>query len=545
MFVFLYFCGDNDLFQIEFQIMLRKLRIALAAVFFTGISLLFLDFTGVLHLWLGWMAEIQFIPAVLAMNFGIVAALLLLTLLFGRIYCSVICPLGVMQDIISWIHGKTKKKNLYRFKYRKPLTVLRYGVLAAFIAAMALGVTSIAALIAPYSAYGRIATELFAPIYRGCNNLFAMIAEHFDSYAFYTTEVWVKSGVTLAVAAVTFALLAFLSWKWGRIWCNSICPVGSLLGLVSRFSLFAPVIDTAKCRNCGLCGKRCKSSCIDVKSHRVDRSRCVVCLDCISVCRDGAIQYRFRFGENVIRSGEPENGTRREFLKTTALAAGTLAAVEMARPLEAAAQQMKVDGGLITLPEKKAPKRETPLKPAGSGSLKHFSDHCIACQLCVSACPNQVLRPSLKLETLMQPEMSYEKGYCRPECTECSSVCPAGAIVPVSREEKSSIQIGHAVVDYSLCVADAEGVKCGNCARHCPAGAIRMVRKDAAGQNTMHKDAAGGNRSAGDAAAGRDSVRIPSVNEERCIGCGACEYNCPAAPLSAIRVEGHREHREL
>ena len=531
--------------------MLRKVRIALAAVFFTGITLLFLDFTGVLHLWLGWMAKVQFIPAVLAMNFGVVAALVLLTLIFGRVYCSVICPLGVMQDIISWIHGKTKKKNLYRFKYRKPLTVLRYVVLAVFIAAMALGVTSIAALIAPYGAYGRIATELFAPVYRGCNNLFAMIAEHFDSYAFYSTEVWIKSGVTFAVAAVTFALLAVLSWKWGRIWCNSICPVGSLLGLVSRFSLFAPVIDTAKCRNCGLCGKRCKSSCIDMKNHRVDCSRCVVCMDCISVCREGAIKYKFRFGresagetgaaavgkelkkgqkatgesqEKVVPSGKPVNGTRREFLKTTAIATGTLAAAEIARPLEAAAQQMKVDGGLITLPEKKAPERETPLKPAGSGSLKHFTDHCIACQLCVSACPNHVLRPSLKLETLMQPEMSYEKGYCRPECTECSSVCPAGAIVPVIREEKSSIQIGHAVVDYSLCVADAEGVKCGNCARHCPAGAIRMVRRDADGP---------------------DTVRIPSVDEERCIGCGACEYNCPAAPLSAIHIEGHNVHREL
>ena len=502
--------------------MLRKVRIALAAVFFTGITLLFLDFTGVLHLYLGWMAKIQFIPAVLALNVGIVAALVLLTLLLGRVYCSVICPLGVMQDIISWIHGKTKKKNLYRFKYRRPLTVLRYTVMVAFIAAMALGVTSIAALIAPYSAYGRIATELFAPVYRGCNNLLAMIAEHFDSYAFYSTDVWIKSVPTFVVAAVTFVLLAVLSWKWGRIWCNSICPVGSLLGLISRFSLFGPVIDTDKCRNCGLCGSRCKSSCIDTTKHSVDYSRCVACMDCLSVCRDGAIQYRFRYGRKA--AGKPENGTRREFIKATAVTVGTLAAAEMARPVEAAAQQMKVDGGLITLPEKKAPERETPLKPAGSGSLRHFTDHCIACQLCVSACPNHVLRPSTDLETLMQPEMSYEKGYCRPECTRCSSVCPAGAIAEVSREEKSSIQIGHATVDYRLCVADAEGVKCGNCARHCPVGAIRMVRKDASD---------------------KDSVRIPTVNEERCIGCGACEYNCPAAPLSAIHVEGHSVHKEL
>ena len=173
--------------------MLRKIRLILASVFFVCITLLFLDFTGTLHAWLGWMAKIQFLPAVLALNFGIVAGLLILTLLFGRVYCSVICPLGVMQDIISWIHGKTKKKNRFRFNYSPAKNVLRYGVLVLFIAGLALGAHSIAIMIAPYSAYGRIAGNLFAPIYQWANNGLAMIAERVDSYAFYSTEVWMKS----------------------------------------------------------------------------------------------------------------------------------------------------------------------------------------------------------------------------------------------------------------------------------------------------------------------------------------------------------------
>ena len=160
--------------------MLRKIRIILAAVFFTGITLLFLDFTGTLHTWLGWMAKIQFLPAALALNFGVIAALIILTLLFGRVYCSVICPLGVMQDIISWIHGKTKKKNRFRFSYSPARNILRYGVLALFIAGLLLGAHSIAILIAPYSAYGRIAANLFAPIYQWANNLFAWMAERAD-----------------------------------------------------------------------------------------------------------------------------------------------------------------------------------------------------------------------------------------------------------------------------------------------------------------------------------------------------------------------------
>ena len=132
--------------------MLRKIRIILATIFFVGVTLLFLDFTGTLHAWLGWMAKVQFLPAVLALNLIVVAALLLLTLLFGRVYCSVICPLGIMQDVISWIHVKTKKKNLFRFSYSPAKNWLRYTMLALFVAGLIFGAHSIAILIAPYSA---------------------------------------------------------------------------------------------------------------------------------------------------------------------------------------------------------------------------------------------------------------------------------------------------------------------------------------------------------------------------------------------------------
>ena len=264
--------------------MLRKIRIILAAVFFTGITLLFLDFTGTLHTWLGWMAKIQFLPAALALNFGVIAALIILTLLFGRVYCSVICPLGVMQDIISWIHGKTKKKNRFRFSYSPAKNILRYVILVLFIAGLALGAHSIAILIAPYSAYGRIAANLFAPIYQWTNNFFAWMAERADSYAFYSTEVWLKSLPTFIIAAVTFVIIFILAWRNGRTWCNTICPVGTVLGFLSRFSLLAPAIDTDKCRNCGMCGKQCKSACINMKEHEIDLSRCVACMDCLDAC---------------------------------------------------------------------------------------------------------------------------------------------------------------------------------------------------------------------------------------------------------------------
>ena len=505
--------------------MLRKIRIVLAALFWTGITLLFLDFTGTLHAWLGWMAKIQFLPAILALNFGVVIGLVVLTLLFGRVYCSIICPLGVFQDIISWAHGKTKKKNRFRFSYSPAKNWLRYGVLALFIIAMVAGASQAAALIAPYSAYGRIVSNLFAPVYQWGNNLLAYFAERLDSYAFYSHEVWLRSLPTFIIAAITFIIIFILAWKGGRTYCNTICPVGTILGTLSRFSLFAPVIDESKCRACGLCGRQCKASCIDMKAHEIDYSRCVVCMDCIETCHEGAIRYRLRpkSGKSVPadaqarkdEGGQVDKG-RRAFMTSAFIAAAGAATLK--------AQDMKVDGGLAEVLPKKAPERQTAISPAGSLGIRHFTQHCTACQLCVSVCPNQVLRPSTVLETLMQPEMSYEKGYCRPECTKCSDVCPAGAISPISREEKSSIQIGHAVLDYQLCLPFTEDIQCGNCARHCPAGAIRLVKKEGT-------EEAQGN------------IRIPVVNTKRCIGCGACENLCPARPLSAIHVEGNDVHR--
>ena len=516
--------------------MLRKIRIALAAIVFILVTLLFLDFTGTVHRWFGWLAEIQFLPAVLAMNFAVTALLVILTLLCGRVYCSVICPLGVMQDIISWIHGKTKKKNRFRFSWSPAKHLLRYGILVIFIVLMAAGLMSIAAIIAPYSAFGRIASSLLAPLWQWGNNLLAWFAERIGSYAFYSTEVWLKSLPVFIIAAVTFIVIFILAWKNGRTWCNTVCPVGSVLGLLSRFSVFKPVIDTEKCRNCGLCGRQCKASCINMKEHKIDYSRCVACFECLDTCSEGAISYRpvwkKKVAENVPVqdalpgnkdvhdhvSGHPEPGPdngRRAFIASAAVALSA-AAVK--------AQDMKVDGGLAAILPKKAPVRRTPLKPAGSMSLKNFTAHCTACQLCVSVCPNQVLRPSGNLMTLMQPEMSYEKGWCRPECTKCSDVCPSGPIRPVTVEEKSSIQIGHAVIVYENCVVNSDGVSCGNCARHCPSGAIRMV-------HSVPGD--------------KGSLMIPTVVEERCIGCGACENLCPARPLSAIYVEGHEVHKVL
>ena len=488
--------------------MLRKIRIIAAALCFTLITLLFLDFTGTIHAWFGWLAKIQFLPAVLALNVGVIVLLVALTLIFGRVYCSVICPLGVMQDVISWFAGRRKKN---RFSYSPAKNWLRYAVLAIFVATLVAGFGAVALLVAPYSAFGRIAQNLFAPIWKWGNNLLAFIAERVDSYAFYSTEVVVGSWITFAIAAVTLIILGILAWLNGRTYCNTICPVGTVLGALSRFSLLKPIIDTDKCINCGLCARKCKAACIDAKNHEIDYSRCVVCMDCLESCSKGAIKYTIRKGSS---KPAPADASRRNFL----VGAGLLAASA------AKAQEMKLDGGYATIIDKEKPFKNRALTPPGSLSARNMAAHCTGCQLCVAVCPTQVLRPSADLTTFMQPEMSYEKGYCRPECNKCSQVCPTGAINPITVEEKSSIQVGHAEWNRKNCIVLTDDVDCGNCERHCPTGAITMILSD-------YRDL--------------KSRKIPSINQHLCIGCGACENLCPSRPFSAIYVKGYKNHRTI
>lgn len=553
--------------------MLRKIRITLAAICFVAVTLLFLDFTGTLHLWFGWLAKIQFLPAVLALNFVVIAILLVLTLLFGRIYCSVICPLGIFQDCVSNLSSRRKGKKA-RFSYSKEIKWLRYGVLVLFVIALVAGLNALVALLAPYSAYGRMVQSLLAPVWQWGNNLLAWIAERQDSYAFVTKEVWLKSLPTLIVAAVTFIVVVVLAWRNGRTYCNTICPVGTTLSFFSRFAMFRPVIDKSKCKSCHACERKCKAACIDVDNHKIDYSRCVDCFDCIDSCRLGALKYRFAWGRGVgsgstgaktpqnapvgskMTSDESKNGQnrssaalspvaepvevtepvvrqdsptieatdkgRRAFLVggATVIGGSLLSSIPM-RAEDDEIKDKKRDGGFAEVLPKKAPNRKTPITPFGSESVEKFYKHCTACQLCVTVCPNNVLRPSSRLEHLMQPEMSFEKGYCRPECVKCSEVCPAGAILKITPEEKTEWKVGTAGVDYDLCVVNRDGVSCGNCARHCPVGAISMVKKNPEDEK---------------------SPRIPSVNEEKCIGCGACENLCPSRPISAITVNGYSVH---
>lgn len=510
--------------------MLKNIRILLALFSIIAITFLFVDFTGTARSLWPWLAKIQLMPAILAGNILAVVAVLIGTLIFGRLYCSIICPLGILQDAVNWVKGHVGKRNKRknRFSFTKAYTSVRLSVFTVFVVLVILGLfsalsASIAGLIEPYSAYGRISSSIFAPAYDGINNLLAGWSEsQTDNYMFYRV-VYAVSVPILTVAIITLLVILFFSWTGGRNYCNTVCPVGTFLGFISRYSILKPVIDTSKCINCGKCARNCKSSCIDAKHHSIDYSRCVVCMDCINVCKDGAISYTYRrhldAETNTVNSVDKG---RRGFVMGTSVLIGALGVEAIAKT---------TDGGLTALKDKRPVKRANRVVPPGAESIRNLESHCTACQLCVQSCPNNLLKPTLTFDGFMQPSMDFTAGYCHPECTACSEICPTGAIKPIDKARKSSTKIGTAVVDLDTCISASEGKICGNCASRCPVGAIIMVHKTPGDNN---------------------SPKIPTVNEAICIGCGSCEYHCPVgrvegmtASHSAIHVEGVNVHREI
>lgn len=491
--------------------MLRSIRILLAAVCFTALCLLFVDVSGRLAPSLAFMAKAQFVPAMLAGSVGAVVGVLLLTLVFGRLYCSVLCPLGVMQDVIGARAGR------YRYRYSSPHTLLRLAVFFVFAASLLAGVPLVFSLLEPYSAFGRIAADLLAPVWATGNNALAWASERAGNYDVAPAMLWQKGLAALAAAVATLVLIGVLAWRKGRLWCTAVCPVGTFLGFFSRFAVMRPRIEESACKNCGLCEKACKSGCIDATAGTVDTSRCVACFDCVDVCRHGAMSYGLRkagggeksvVGDAAQSLGSKPNTVRRGML--AALVGAAVPGVAFGRSASP----------IAALTRKFEPERAVAVVPPGAQSVQQLSARCTGCQLCVSACPNQVLRGTDHGSGMLQPTMAFERGYCRVNCVTCAEVCPAGAIRPITPAQKSSMQIGRAVINLGRCITVTDKVTCTACAKICPPRVINLVGPE-------------------------DVPKKPVVDAERCTGCGACEYVCPARPFAAIYVEGVAEQRRI
>jgi ferredoxin len=493
---------------------LKKIRVAVSLAFFAITGLLFLDFYGLLPpsgientLFLQFVPSItKFITLVSISATGFIV-ILLITMLFGRVYCSTICPLGTLQDLVSFVSRKLEKKKHHR--HSNSFHTLRNGLLVVTAITTLSGSMVVLNLLDPFSAFGRIMTNLAKPILLVANNVLAFALESANIYTLYPVQIKVITLTSIAVPLLTLSVLLWMSYKHGRLYCNAICPVGAFLGLLSKVSMYRIAINKNNCIRCNLCEQVCKAGCIDKKVKTVDFARCVGCFNCFTVCPIEGFDFRNAFAEASSSRPEKPDYKRREaiynswLLVTGALGTTTVGTKKIISTKESTTTVVKT----------------TPVAPPGAQSIEHFTSRCTACHLCISACPSQVLSPSFfeyGFAGVMQPQMDYSAGFCNYECITCTQVCPTGAILPVVQEEKKLTQLGTAKFVKDNCIVFTEEKECGACSEHCPTKAVRMV---------PHK-----------------LLVAPEVKEEYCIGCGACEFACPTKPFKAIYVDGKPVH---
>lgn len=511
---------------------LKKMRVIISLVFLLATTIVFLDYRNLIpEKLISGIVYLQFVPSLLKfinllsitiLGFIVVT---LLTFFFGRVYCSTVCPLGILQDLVSWISRKFKKKKNRHYQYAQPHNILRYSLLGLSIVVFLFGSVFVITLLDPYSNFGRIMTYFGKPAVVLANNGISSILEKFDIFSLYPVQLINIPFVVMAFPIALLILVLWLSVTKGRLYCNTVCPVGALLGLVSKIAIFRIIIDESKCTKCSLCAKVCKSSCINFKETEVDFSRCVGCYNCLTVCPTDAVKYTSQPFRNALKnrrrkekivksasvkgSGGPDLG-KRNFVKGSLAYILGLAGISLA-------QDKPVNKNPTEVPEEK----EFPVSPPGSLSLENFNDNCTACTLCVSACPTYVLQPSILqygLAGIMQPHMDYHVGYCNYDCTICADICPTGAILPVVLEEKQLVQLGIAQFIKENCIVHTDKTDCGACSEVCPTKSCHMVPYE-------------------------DTLVIPEVLEETCIGCGACEFACPTTPFKAIYVDGKDTHQ--
>lgn len=374
----------------------------------------------------------------------LLAILIIITLLFGRIYCSTLCPLGLYQEILTILFKPFYKKRKF--------IIAHHGSAAYWIAVI-----------------------LFGTLLGGSVALLRL----FDPYSIAGNAL---SGAWFGLGFV--GILTILVFFKKRFFCTDICPVGAILGLLSRFSLFKIHLDANKCKMCSLCARSCPCGSIDYKNHTINNETCIKCFKCLSHCRHGALYYGLS-----PQKTPPFDISRRRLLKTGVL----LAALGIAWR------------GGVSLSRYIAQRVKNVILPAGSRNPADFANRCLNCNLCVQNCPQQIIKPATADIPFVHIE--YGNAYCDFNCHKCSTICPSGAIRPLTLKEKRKTKIATAAVNEEVCI------KCGLCAFECPKQVII-----------------------------KEEGEFPLIRFDGCIGCGKCAAVCP---VKAITLETVNEQKTL
>ncbi|GHV78223.1 ferredoxin [Spirochaetia bacterium] len=407
---------------------------------------------------------------------GFVIVILLLTLVFGRVFCSVLCPLGAAQELfwragalLRRKKGKPERKGIVRRGYR-PAPRVRYAIPLLVGLGVAFSVTPLMMILDPISTFGRGIAAL-----RGL--------------LFGVGSAEQPSAFTL-ILVIPMALILLVALFRGRAFCNW-CPVGVTLGLFSSAAPLGMKVSPG-CVGCGLCEKKCPTGCIDSRKKTIERDRCVLCFSCVDVCPTGIVAYGPQ--EKAAVSGE----ARRVFLKGAGKVSLVCGAAYLLGPsLKLFPRSMEAASGA-----------DLPILPPGAKSERHFTSRCIGCHACIAACPANIITA----KDDPHPRLDYTgeaTAACQYNCVECGRVCPTGAITRLSVEEKHRTRLALSTLYFERCVVNTRHESCGACAEVCPTGALTMIPYSEPGIPFLTR---------------------PVYDERYCIGCGACLAACPAEP---------------
>jgi len=449
---------------------------------------------------------------------------ILLTLLFGRFFCGFVCPFGTLNHMVGWIRPALRGKAMIEANRKKGSQRLKYFLLIMLLASSLIGL-NMTGLLDPICLFFRsLALAVFPALGNGikeaCDvmvrsdikplNLLGYGAEVLISPVFGYGYPSFKTGWFIGALFLT---ILFLNRIRPRFWCRTLCPLGALLAICSKFSILRLEKDREACSDCQRCTLNCQGAASPHPDLDWDSSECLFCFNCFAQCPEDALTFRFR-GVPTMKRG-PDMGRR-------AVLGGLMAGVSL--PLLG-----RLDGHIHKVSDPRL------IRPPGALPEKRFLELCQRCGLCMKVCPTHVINPALTeagMAGFWTPNLIMTLGYCEYSCTLCGSVCPTGAIAEISGREKVErpIRIGSAYIDRGRCLPWSGNGPCIVCEEHCPTSPKAIYLRQGVVPRPDGKAA---------------TVQLPHVDLKRCIGCGICEYKCPVKGRPAILVMAAGETRSV
>jgi polyferredoxin len=457
-------------------------------------------------------------------GFAWALGILLLTLLTGRTFCGFICPFGTLHHLAGAVKPALKGPRMIAANQKKADQKIKYFLLITCLMAAAAGL-NLTGLLDPIALLFRsLALAVFPAIGTALKQLFDLMAQsdiHVFNLLSYGAEIVVspvfgygyKAFKTAWFIGLLFMVLLFLNRIRPRFWCRTLCPLGALLAVFSRFSLLTLEKDDKACTDCNLCVKACQGAASPIPGLDWENAECLLCFNCFDVCPENAVSFKWR-GSSAAHK-KPDMGRR-------AVLGGLMSGISIPFLGRLDGRVHKVSNADL-------------IRPPGALLEKDFLKLCQRCGLCMKVCPTNVINPTLAeagMAGFWTPNLVMIQGYCEYTCTLCGSVCPTGAIKSISGREKITrpVKIGSAYIYRGKCLPWSGNAPCIVCEEHCPTSpkAIYLREAELTGPNGK-----------------KMRVKLPYVDLKKCVGCGICEYKCPVRGKPAIRVMAAGESRSV